>query len=521
MYQQNLADPIRAHGRYLADKAAIIYKDRTITYGELNARSNRLANALLGLGFKKGDKVTLMAKNCGEFAEVVWGLAKAGLVLVLLNVRFVKDEITHIVNDSHSKGLIFDGDLEEQVFEVKDSFEHLKKNGLIVISEGTKGNAISYEDLLQKASDQEPDVPVFGIDPCHIGYTSGTTGKPKGAVMTHFSDIFRNLAAYYNYPRGFDSSSIALAAGPLYHAGPLGYLVSPLIGGGTVVIQKDFDPEVSVKLIDQYKITSTWLVPTMIGWIVSLPADFLRKFNLSSLRVLSTAGSHLHRMTLDKIYEAFPEANHYDFYGSTEAGMVTFIEKKEKLKRAESVGRPAFMKEMKLCTKEGKEVKQGEIGEIWVRPPYADEYYNNPQATRESFTKDGWFKTGDMGRFDEDGYAYIVDRKSDMIISGGVNVYPLEIETILKDHPKVEEVAVIGIPDKKWGETVRGVIYLKPDEWATDEEVKSFCEGKMARFKIPKSFDFVDSPLPKSSTGKILKRVIKEEYWKGHGKKIA
>ncbi len=494
------------------DATAVIDADRRVTWSELNERANRIANGLMKLGLSKGDKVTVLTFNCQEMLELYTGLGKAGLVLVPMNFRNVGKEIVYQVNNSDSKAIVLGEEFIDRVWPLRDQFEQVRPGNYVVIGSERPEGGVNYEEFLSSADASAPGVQVTEQDPAIIMYTSGTTGYPKGAVRTHRGVVLLGLYACIEY--GFSENDINLSAAPLFHAAPAFFATTHLLVGSTVCVMKIFDPISILETIQRERVTDFFMAPTMFSLILALPEEERNKYDMSSVRCVISAAAPLHTITKEAILDYFKCAELHEFYGATETGIVTNLRPKDQRRKIRCVGQPFFGVDVKLLDSEGREVGPGEVGELYAATPFLlQEYYKNPDATAKS-TRNGFFSVGDMARRDEEGYYYIVDRTQDMIISGGSNIYPAEIEETLHSHPKIQEAAVIGVPDETWGETVKAIVVLKPGQTATEQEIIEYCLERMARYKRPRSIEFVDE-LPRNPSGKILKRVIRQQYWKG------
>jgi len=490
---------------------AIISGQRRLTWYELNERTNRVANGLLDMGLKKGDKVTILLFNGNEMLELSAGLNKAGLVIVPMNFRNVGKEITYQVNNSDSKAFVLGEEFIDRVWPIRNEFELVAPDNYVVIGEQTPDGAVNYEDLLARADGGDPGAEVGENDPAVFIYTSGTTGHPKGAVRSHRGVVLMTLFACAEY--GFTENEINLSAAPLFHSAPAFFANTHLYIGATVCTLKVFDPVMILEAIERERITNFFMAPTMYDLILSLPDEEKKKYDVSSVRCAISAGAPLHTATKEAILEFFEGVELHEFYGATENGIVTNLRPRDQRRKLRCVGQPFFGADIKLFDADGNEVGPGEVGEIYVsNPNLMQEYYKNPEAT-EKGKRGRYISVGDMARCDEEGYYYIVDRRQDMIISGGSNIYPAEIEGTLHSHPKIMEAAVIGVPNERWGESIKAIVVLKPGESATEEEIIEYCKANAADYKKPRSVDFVDE-LPRNPSGKILKRILREPYWK-------
>jgi acyl-CoA synthetase (AMP-forming)/AMP-acid ligase II len=495
--------------KYPAKEAIIFNKEnKRLTYQMLEERANRLANALLGLGLQKGDRCAILSYNRSEWAEIYFGLAKTGIIAVPISFRFTMSEIEYVLGNSEPKALIY-----EEVFAplIEQIRPNVKVENYLCLG---KDNDLDYEDCLAKASTQPPGIRVIETDPFAITYTSGTTGFPKGAVVPH-NNLIEHLLIFFKEYGNVGHKDRMLLIMPIFHANSTWFLQGLVMSGGTAVIHHSggFNPEEILEVIDREKITITSVVPTMLTMILNLPEECKQKYDVSSLKRFLVGSAPLMTKTKEEIIEFFNGAELYEGYGSTETGVVAVLPPEDQLRKIRSIGLPTIGKDVCLLGEDGNEVEQGEIGELYTKGLgiVLKEYWKNPQATVEAFRGD-WITVGDMARVDEEGYLYLEDRKKDMIISGGENLYPTEVENVLIKHPAVLEAVVIGIPDELWGEKVHAVVVVKDGMQVTEQELKDFAKDQLAGYKRPKSYDFVKE-LPKSATGKILRRKVKEPYW--------
>ena len=511
----SMADSIKWCAATHAGKIAVVDGERQLSYGRLYRRVNRLANTLLRLGLKEGDRCSILLNNCAEYMEIYLALASTGIAAVPLNFRFVGSEIKYVVNNSDSKALIMGKEFLPVVSEVRNQFENVTQGSYIVVGGDAPLDMLDYEQALAQASDRDVEANI-DLDGCFFqGYTAGTTGFPKGCVNSNVKFVAHHKLCLAVFR--VNINDVQLVPAPLFHEAPTLFALMQLFIGGTVVITQSPTPDEILRLIQQYKVTNTFMVPTMYSAILDFPQH--NSYDVSSMRSLICAGAPLLSDTKFGIIEYFKGAGLNEFYGGTEVGVVTNLYPHEQHDRPRSVGKPIPGWEIKLLDEEGNEVPTGTEGEIYMKGPrLLKEYYKLPEVTRECILGD-YFTLRDVGRFDEEGYLYIVDRKHDMIISGGENIFPIEIEEVIVQHSAVNQAVVIGVPDKKWGESLKAVVVLKADQEATEEEVKEFCRGKLAGYKIPKSVEF-RTTLPMSSFGKILKRELREEFWKDTEQKV-
>jgi len=530
-----LADAVATHARLTPHKLAVRDSRRSLTYGEWHVRANRLAHALLGLGLVKGDRVALLAYNCAEWMEIYAGLAAAGLVAVPINFRLTSPEIAYIVDHSEARGLIAMDELTTTVQAVRGELPVLE-GAYIALGRSVPAGWQDYEALIERASPEPPPVEVAPGDMSALMYTSGTTGKPKGAMRSHQGSTLIALATALEM--GFTRDDTALIVMPLCHANSLYFSHTFVHLGATCVIddRRSFDPEALLATLSGQKVTFTSLVPTHYIMMLGLPEAVKARYDVSRVEKLMISSAPARKETKLAILAHFSNARLHELYGSTEAGWVTLLRPDEQIERLGSVGREwAGSGAIRLIDHEGHEVPDGEVGELYSRTPYVfDGYWKNPEKTAEAFwwppgrgpaaslaagrpARDpatfhgAWCSVGDMARRDADGYIHLVDRKSNMIISGGENVYPSEVEAVLGAHPKIKDVAVVGVPHDKWGEAVAAVVVLHAGQEASEADVLEWCRGRIAGYKRPQLVRFVaDADMPRTATGKILHRALRE-----------
>ncbi len=495
---------------------------REFTFTQWNDRANRVANGLEHLGVRSKDTVAVISYNRGEWMEIYAGCAKGGQVVVPVMFRLAGPEIEYIVNHAECKAIIVEAPFVEVIESVRHKLR-VPQDAYIYLGDGPAPEGyIGYEELLAGSSPAEPDRLVRGDDVWNIMYTSGTTGRPKGVVRTHESHIAHYMLSNINMGvRPTDKSMLVM---PMCHVNSLQYSFPyTLVSAAVFIYSKvSFDPEELLKTIDQYKITFTSLVPTHYRMILDLPHTVKDRMDVSSIRQLLISSAPASKELKLEIMDYFRNTELWEAYGSTEGGLATLLRPEDQLRKLGSIGREIFgIDRIRLLDEQRNEVPQGEVGELYYRAPCVfKEYFKDPGKTREVF-EGQWFSAGDMARRDPEGYYTLVDRKANMIITGGENVYPSEVEGVLRLHDAVKEVAVIGVPDDKWGEAIKAVVVLheghEPGETLA-REIIDFARGKIAGYKRPKSIDFIRvEEMPRTATGKVLHRVLRSRF--GHAMK--
>jgi len=499
------------------DKIALVDLERRVTFSALNQRVNRLANALSGLGIGRGDRVAVLLHNRAEWAEVMFAMGKLKASSVPVGYRLKGPEIEYIMNNSEAKAMILGEEFLDVVAPVMTRFEHVPPGNVLIVGEKVAHGFRAYEEVIASGSAAEPPT-----NPEETGssiiYTSGTTGTPKGAyraVQPRDLETLMDIIGQF----GFSMNDTHLVSCPLYHSAPPFFAFVHFIFGGTVVVSRQFDAEQFLATVEREKATTAFLVPTQLSRIAHLPEAVKRKYDLSSMRALITGAAPCHHSTKVKTIALFEPACFYEFYGSTETGINTILRPEDQLRKIGSCGRVVAGNEIRILGEDGKEVPVGQVGELYVKNNMLiTGYYKNEKATKESLLG-GYFSVGDMARVDEEGYYTIVDRKNDMVNSGGVNIYPVEIEIVIRAHPDVFDCVVFGVPDEDWGERLHACISLRPDHETSAEAILDFCKPRLAGYKIPREIEFV-AEIPYNPSGKPLKRELRAKHWVGHGSKI-
>ena len=478
--------------------------EQRFTYRELNAYANRCAQALAALDLQAGERVALLMQNSVEFLGVFYGAAKLGLVVVPLNTRLAAAELAFILADSGSKVLVYGPECAETVKGIKASQDHALALASYVQAHPSSGDDHSLNALLEEASAAEPEITGGGRDNLFIMYTSGTTGLPKGVVHTHESISWAALSwATTMDIRYQDRMLLPL---PMFHVAALTAVMTCFLRGGTIVSMPAFDPMTVWQLIREERVNLGGAVPAILNFMRQVP-DF-ETFDSPDLRCFITGAAPMPKALIELYNQKNLQV--IQGYALTETGGGgSFLLSEYALSKVGSAGTAAMFTELAVRDEKGS-IAQSGTGEVVIRAPFLmKEYWNRPDATEEAFV-DGWFRTGDIAEIDEEGFVFIKDRIKDMIISGGENIYPAEIENVIIGHPAVGEVAVIGLPDEKWGEIACAVV-VAPAEQVSEEEIIQWCADKLSRYKLPKRVVYIDV-LPRNPAGKVLKRLLREEY---------
>jgi acyl-CoA synthetase (AMP-forming)/AMP-acid ligase II len=504
------------------DRIAVVFEGRRWTYREFNSRINCFANALVGQGCKKGDRITIMADNCAKYLEAYLAAAKLGMSVTPLNTRLADEELVFIINDSEATHLIVGEGYEEKVRSLRPKLKGIET--WITFDKPTE-DFLAYDALLQAASETEPDLDFYDVqedDLAILMYTGGTTGLPKGVMLSHRNCVISGITAALGMNLNKEDATCYVL--PIFHVSWWPILAIMLVCG-KVCINRKPNLDMIFKLIQDEKCTHMNLVPTIYGWMADYPN--IEKYDLSSLRILTYAGSPFPVEVLVRCIKKFGNIFGQG-YGSTETAgaAVTMLSWDDhhlqgpKTKYLTSAGKASQCSRVKIVDEDDNPVQAGEIGEICVKGKHVMMgYWKNPKLTDEVL-RGGWLHMGDMGYMDTDGYVYMTDRKADMIISGGENVYPKEVEDVIYQHPSVQECSVVSAPDAKWGEIVQAVVVLKPGHKAADQDIIEHCKARLAGYKCPKALAFWDA-IPKTIVGKIEKKKIKESFWQGRERKIS
>jgi fatty-acyl-CoA synthase len=498
----NIGEFLTKRAYLTPEREGLVCEKTRLTYKELNERANRLAHTMQALGVGYGDRVGLLALNEPEYYDMYFGLGKIGAILVPINYRLAGPEIQFILSDCGAKVFVFGPEYKDIVDSIR---LEIPARELIAISDDPPEWAKSYRALVGRGSSEEPEATGGDDDTLTILYTSGTTGRPKGAELTHNYYYWNSVNLMCTL--GQDVGSTNLTALPLFHIGALAGPPWVVHSGGKVVLLRSLDPQRFLELLQEEKITGFGSVPALLDILKWVPE--FEKYDWSSVKTILVYAAPV-PVTLIKEYAA-AGIQVRQLYGLTEGNTATVLDPENALTKVGSCGKPFFHAEIRVVDDEGRDTGPDVKGEVLLRAPNIMKgYWNRPEETAKAI-KDGWLYTGDIGKLDQDGFLYILDRKKDMIISGGENIYPAEIEDALLHHPKIADVGVIGFPHEKWGEAVKAVVVVKSGETLTQEELIEWCQGRIGKFKIPKSVIFVDA-IPRTPTGKILKRVLRDTY---------
>ncbi len=510
----NLAIILTENAQRFPQRTALISDDRHVSYGELDELTNRLASALTGLGLHEGQKMLIMLPNIPEFVFAYFGILKPGGVVVPINILYKAREIEFLLSDSEAVGLVA---CTEYLAEALEAFRNVETcHHLILVDYPHEAPAVGDKgvhrlgDLIRRGSPEFEVVATSPEDTAVIGYTSGTTGKPKGAELSHFNLFYqaRVLPELIDEPR--QENEVRLAVLPLFHSFGQSCIMNTVLAmGSTMSLMPRFDPAKAMEIVERDRVTHFAAVPTM--WVTMLHHPDRAKYDMSSLRMCGSGGAPIPVETI----EAW--RRHYDQpiregYGLTETSPTATWSQGPVTPKPGSCGKPIWGCQIKIVDDEGNTLPTGKEGEVLIRGVNIMKgYYKQPEATAQ-ILKNGWFYSGDIGKLDDEGYLYIVGRKKDMILRGGFNIYPREIEELLYEHPAVAEAAVVGVKHEELGEEIKAVVYLKPGSHATESELQAYCKERIAAFKYPRIVEIRDKPLPKGPSAKILKRELIDEH---------
>ena len=505
-------DVLALHASLSPTKPAIVAGEETIDFETLNRRANQAANALITLGCKAHDRVASMSFNSARLSELNHGMRKTGIVGTPINYRLRGPEVAYVLNDSGAVVALADDDHVDVLGAARA--EVTRDVRYVALGSRRPAGWLSFAELRDAAPDTAPAVAseITGLAPSMI-YTSGTTGHPKGTWRPNGVNVENVLQMVSIFE--ITDSDIHLMCGPGYHSAVGFFAAVNHLVGATVVMQPKFEAAGALDLIARHRVTTAFMAPTLLQRLVD--EQTARPRDTSSLRAIILGAAPCPYPLKARAEQAFGQVL-WEFYGATETGINTVLRPEDQLRKPGSCGQAVPGQEIRLVDAEMHDVPEGKPGEFMVRNTWLAEYYNKPEATKNN-THDGFFSVGDVAYRDAEGYYYICDRRIDMIISGGVNIYPAEVEAVLHAHPAVADAAVVGVPDDQWGESVKAVVQLRPGMHATAEELIAFCDERLAGYKKPRSVDFVEL-LPRDAAGKLLKRAIREQYWAGAGRRI-
>jgi fatty-acyl-CoA synthase/long-chain acyl-CoA synthetase len=515
------SDVLSLHAQKTPDKIAVI-DDRPdqpvvkLTFSELNTRVNQLGHLLLARGVEPGDKVVWCGMNSVGIVSMMHAARKIGATAVPLNYRLTPDEAAYVIDHCDAALVWVDAEFAPLIAQIRSRTPKLRE---VLVFDGEPGDgALDADPLVAAADASEPESGTEGRQAETMIYTSGTTGRPKGALRQGIGDPeqVRRMVELI----GYRPDDVYLTTGPLYHSGPGGFMLLTQNLGGSVVLQRRFEPEDWLRLVAKHRVTTTFSAPTPIRMVCNLPAELKARYDATSMQRM-VANAAPWSWALKELYLAnFPEDSLWEVYGSTELGVNAILEPQDQRRKQGSCGKPAPTVEIKLFDDEGEEVTQPHVpGELFVRSKTVFTTYYKAHDKYDEDRRGMFHTVGDMAYFDEEGFYYICDRKKDMIISGGMNIYPAEIEAALEQHAAIVDVAVFGVPNEEWGEAVHAIVVTQPGRQLAESDVIDHARAHLAGYKIPRSVSFLDE-IPRNGSGKILKRVLREPYWAGRTTRV-
>jgi acyl-CoA synthetase (AMP-forming)/AMP-acid ligase II len=505
---QTIPDILEHNAESYRDDEAVIFGDNRATFGRLWERTNRRANALLKIGIKKGDHVATLSVNSMELLESMLAIWRIGAVFVPMSWRLSPDEIVYAINQSHAVCLVFEGEFQETVRNITPAIKGVKH--FCFLGEKCPDGFIDFDAKLQEVSDQSPVIEVRREDMATILYTSGTTGKPKGVMASHGNWISACDALTKSMGDYWLTRPKSLLSGPYFHAGGLANYLMCSFNASPQIVLKKFDPKEMLTLIQKEKVNRLQGVASLYNMILQVPN--IEEYDLSSANFIGSGAERIPAETRKRLLEIFPGAMIWEGYGMTEScAIITALIVEETQSKTTSVGKPQGSIELRVVDEQGMDVVPGQAGEIIARGPnMMMGYYNDPQKTAEAL-RNGWLFTNDLGILDEDGNLTIIERKNNMIKTGGENIYPKEIENVLYQHPQIAEAAVFGLPDETWGESVCAAVVLEKEAVVSATEIISYCKDNLASFKKPKQVFFLEA-LFRTSSGKVLRSELRKQY---------
>jgi acyl-CoA synthetase (AMP-forming)/AMP-acid ligase II len=516
-----VADLLAAHAATNADAPAVLV-DATAgatpsatTFGQLNVMVNQLAHGLGALGAQRGDRLVWCGPNSLEVLVTIHAARKAGLTAVPLSYRFNAEEMAYVIDNSDATAVVIDAEQAPMLAEVRDQLP--KVRAIVGYGGDLPSGVHGWDEAVAGQPVDEPDAAPETTAGASMIYTSGTTGRPKGALRTTTDpSLVFTLLGELGLQLG---EEVHLTTGPLYHSGPLAFASLAHTMASPVVVLRKFDAAAWLRLVAEHKVTNSFSAPTQLKRIVSLPPGELARADLSTMRCLVANAAPVPYALKQEIIEKLGAWFLYEVYGSTELGIVTVLKPEDQLRKPGSCGKTYGPIEVRMVRDDGTEAEIDEPGELFIRTTLAMDGYHRTTEQLEELDGGEWKSVGDVASIDAEGYLSIRDRKKDMIISGGVNIYPAEIEAVLYAHPQVLDAAVFGIPDDEWGESVYAIVQPKPDEAIEVGELSDFVEDRLARYKRPRAYE-VREVLPRTDSGKLLKRVLRDEFWSEHGRSL-
>ena len=510
-------DVLAIHAEAKGDALAVVVDDSggarpsTTSFAELNAMVNRLAHGLLASGVERGQRLVWCGPNSLEVLVTIHAARKLGLVAVPLSYRFNAEEMAYVIDNSDATVVVADAEFAPVVDSVRAGLGKVAQ--FVSFGGVTPGGWSDWDrDVLAGASDAEPPPVEASAAGAAMIYTSGTTGKPKGALRTSTDrTLVFALLAELNL---LHEHAVHLTTGPLYHSGPLAFASLSHTLGAPIVVLRKFDPIAWIRLVRDHRVTNTFSAPTQVKRIVSLPPDELAKADMSTMICLIANAAPVPYALKEEVFEKLGTTFLFEVYGSTELGVDTVLKPEDQLGKPGSCGKPYGGIQLRIVRDDGTDAPTGEPGELFVSTTLAMDGYHRTGEQLTEIEHTGWKSVGDIAYLDDEGYVYICDRKKDMIISGGVNIYPAEIEAVLYGHGQVLDVAVFGIPDDEWGERVHAIVQAKAGETIDLDELRAYAEQHLGGYKRPRAYELRDS-LPRTDSGKLLKRVLRDEYWQG------
>ena len=514
-------DILAVHAQTTPDAPAVVIDHGAgaapgvVTFAALNEMVNRCANGLVALGARSGERLVWCGPNSLEVLVIIHAARKLGMVAVPLSYRFNVEEMAYVVDNSDASTVLVDAEFAATMAEARPATS--KVRSFVSFAGPAPDGFVDWDDLLARGAPGEPETRDASVAGAQMIYTSGTTGKPKGALRTRTD---RGLVTALLAELGIGApDEVHLTTGPLYHSGPLAFASMSHTMGRPIVVMRKFDPATWLRLVREHRVTNTFSAPTQLKRIVALPDDELATADMSSMRCLIANAAPVPYALKCELIEKLGDGFLFEVYGSTELGVDTVLRPEDQLRKPGSCGKPYGTIQIRIVTESGAEAKVGEPGELFVRTGLAMDGYHKTAEQLSELTENEWKSVGDVAYVDDEGYVHICDRIKDMIISGGVNIYPAEIEAVLHAHPAVLDAAVFGVPDDEWGEAVHAVLQARDGHVLDLDDVAAFASERLAGYKRPRTWEVRDE-LPRTDSGKLLKRVLRDEHWKGRDRRV-